>query len=308
VPGGGDGRRRQAPPGPEMAYARPPDSSTQAAPSGPVPEAVTCPGPAASGDETVQWVPSLVQPASRLAAPLAPACSSATSRAAVPVSRSTVTWRVARAPLWTGPLACQVASQGEDAGDAGLRAGGPGERRSRRGVRDGRAVRAHVLPASLVTASGEKVSPWLGRNATVTEVGPSAATSPPLSATPGGVASSHWSLPAGRVNSSQNRFSAAPPIATTAQAVPAAVVMGVASEADPAAGGAAGAGPPEAQPCTAEARTAASTSLRHVCHGQRARAVMIDSAADGRRRRTARRTTTGCCSCPVPGQRRSPAG
>jgi hypothetical protein len=90
-----------------------------------------------------------------------------------------------------------------------------------------------VLPPSLVSASGENISPWLGRNATVTELRASAATRPPLSATPGGVTSSHPPPAAGRVNSSQNLFSAAaePPIATIAHVLPPASVIEVVSGA-----------------------------------------------------------------------------
>ena len=112
-----------------------------------------------------------------------------------------------------------------------------------------------VLPALLVTASGEKVSPWLGRNATLSEAGPPAATSPPLLATPGGVTSFHGSLAAARVNSSQNWFAPAaePPIATIAQVASLAVVIEVASEAVPAGAGAAAApDPPPEQPASTD--------------------------------------------------------
>ena len=129
-----------------------------------------------------------------------------------------------------------------------------------------------VLPASLVTASGEKVSPWLGRNATLSEAGPPAATSPPLLATPGGVTSSHRSLAAARANSSQNWFAPAaePPIATIAQVAPLAVVIEVTSEAVPAGAGAAAApDPPPAQPASTDVPVteAAIMSQRQFRHG-----------------------------------------
>src|ERR1700722_17034137 len=91
---------------------------------------------------------------------------------------------------------------------------------------------AHVLPSSLVVASGEKTRLWLGRMPT-TSGPPSAAamTRPPLSATPGGVTSVHLADPAGRVNSCQklSSLAAEPPITRIPQ-VAAAVDTEVASE------------------------------------------------------------------------------
>src|SRR5215472_17147236 len=87
-------------------------------------------------------------------------------------------------------------------------------------------------------------------------------TSPPLSATPGGVTSFHRALPDGRTNSCQKLLCAAaePPIITTAQ-VPASVCREVARNAAPAGGahraGPSAAGRPEPQPV---ARTAATVS------------------------------------------------
>ena len=67
-------------------------------------------------------------------------------------------------------------------------------------------------PVSLLVASGEKASAWLGRNPTTSEVppAPAAATSPPLSATPSGVTSDQRVAPAGRTNSCQKLFSTRP--------------------------------------------------------------------------------------------------
>jgi hypothetical protein len=80
-------------------------------------------------------------------------------------------------------------------------------------------------PPSVVVASGEKASAWLGRNAATTDPPPSgAATRPPLLATPGGVTSRHAWVPAGRVNSCQKSlcWAAGPPITATAQVPPGA--------------------------------------------------------------------------------------
>src|ERR1700733_7266684 len=89
----------------------------------------------------------------------------------------------------------------------------------------------HRPPASDVVTSGENVRSWLGRNPATSDVAPVAAmTSPPLLATPGGVASFHVVVPAGRTNSSQ-KFSwvaAGPPIWTTAQLAPPLVERDVA--------------------------------------------------------------------------------
>ena len=89
-------------------------------------------------------------------------------------------------------------------------------------------------PALLLVASGEKASPWLGRNPTTSEVPPAppAATRPPLSATPSGVTRDQRLAPVGRMNSCQKLFSDAadPPMTATAQ-VPCAVTSEVASGA-----------------------------------------------------------------------------
>ena len=88
-----------------------------------------------------------------------------------------------------------------------------------------------LRPVSLLVASGEKVRPWLGRKPTSSEVPPAplVATSPPLSATPSGVARDQRLVPAGRTNSCQKLFSDAadPPMTVTAQ-----VPCGVTSEVD----------------------------------------------------------------------------
>src|SRR5580658_8590557 len=90
------------------------------------------------------------------------------------------------------------------------------------------------LPVSLLTASGEKASAWLGRNPTRTDVPPAppVATSPPLSATPSGVTRDQRLAPAGRTNTCQKLFAEAaePPMTVTAQ-VPCAVTSEVDSGA-----------------------------------------------------------------------------
>src|SRR5450755_4272098 len=87
-------------------------------------------------------------------------------------------------------------------------------------------------PPSRVTASGENVRSWLGLKPAAMPPPPSEApTSPPLSATPGGVASDHFAAPAGRVISCQ-KFScsaADPPMSTTAQLAPPGPVREVTS-------------------------------------------------------------------------------
>src|ERR1700733_9339307 len=71
-------------------------------------------------------------------------------------------------------------------------------------------------PPSAVAASGENRRSWLGRTAMVSDVAaPAEATSPPLSATPGGVTSRHVPEFAARSNTSQKAGSA--DIGTTAQ-------------------------------------------------------------------------------------------
>ncbi len=95
-----------------------------------------------------------------------------------------------------------------------------------------------LVPPLLLAASGEKVRSWLGRNPVIIDPPPSPATTrPPLSATPGGVASRQRVVPACRTNSCQKLLccAAGPPICTTAQPAPAAAANEVAS------GGAAGA-------------------------------------------------------------------
>ena len=85
-------------------------------------------------------------------------------------------------------------------------------------------------PASVLVASGEKTRFWLGRKPTVSEVPPPAATSPPLSATPGGVTSDQRLAPARRTKSCQKLLSEAadPPMTAIAQ-VPCAVTSEVLS-------------------------------------------------------------------------------
>ena len=90
----------------------------------------------------------------------------------------------------------------------------------------------HWLPVSAVAASGENVRSWLGRKPAIRDVAPVAAmTIPPLLATPGGVASFHVLVPAGRTNSSQKLLCAAaePPIWTMAQLAPPLLDTDVAS-------------------------------------------------------------------------------
>src|SRR6185437_3116474 len=75
-------------------------------------------------------------------------------------------------------------------------------------------------PASVLVASGEKTRFWLGRTPTTRAEPPPAATSPPLSATPGGVTSDQRPAPAGRAKSCQKPSapSVPPPMTATAQA------------------------------------------------------------------------------------------
>jgi hypothetical protein len=88
----------------------------------------------------------------------------------------------------------------------------------------------------VVDASGEKLSDWLGRKPTTTLPVVGTTTSPPLSATSGGVCSAHCLPPLDSVNSSQNVFvgSSRWPIGNVAQ-VPldaaTEVVSGAPSEA-----------------------------------------------------------------------------
>ena len=73
---------------------------------------------------------------------------------------------------------------------------------------------------SWVVASGEKDRSWLGRNPATTDPAPGLATTrPPLLATPGGVASRHLPVAAGRTNSCQKLLCSAadPPMTATAQ-------------------------------------------------------------------------------------------
>ena len=71
-------------------------------------------------------------------------------------------------------------------------------------------------PPSAVAASGENTRSWLGRTATVSELAPPGeTTSPPLSATPGGVTSFQEAEFPARTNTSQNAGSA--DIGSTAQ-------------------------------------------------------------------------------------------
>src|SRR6266571_3082752 len=89
-----------------------------------------------------------------------------------------------------------------------------------------------LAPPSLVVASGENVRSWLGLNPATRALPPGdAATRPPLSATPGGVASLHLAAPAGRVTSCQKLLCCArePPISSTAQLGPPGTVSEVVS-------------------------------------------------------------------------------
>src|SRR6266568_6358835 len=99
-------------------------------------------------------------------------------------------------------------------------------------------------PPLRVLASGENVRSWLGLKP-ATSAGPpgDAATRPPLSATPGGVASRQLAVPAGLVSSCQKLLCLAldPPISTIAQLGPPGMVSEVTSEGR-AARAAAGAG------------------------------------------------------------------
>src|ERR1700729_1869314 len=84
-------------------------------------------------------------------------------------------------------------------------------------------------PPFAVCAIGEKTRSWLGSTATVSDfASPAEATSPPLSATPGGVTSRHAPEFAARANTSQNAGPA--DIGTTAQSS-ALVAIEVAMEA-----------------------------------------------------------------------------
>src|SRR5207244_655679 len=122
-------------------------------------------------------------------------------------------------------------------------------------------------PASVLVASGEKIRFWLGRKPTTSEAPSPAATSPPLSATPGGVTSDQRSLVTGRKKSCQNLSSASgPPMTATAQ-VPCAVT----SEVD--SGAVTGGGPvpvtlagcdPHPAISPAQARTAAAAVSRRL--------------------------------------------
>ncbi len=88
-------------------------------------------------------------------------------------------------------------------------------------------------PPFAVSASGENTRSWLGRTAIVSDFAPPAeATSPPLSATPGGVTSFHDPEFPARANTSQNAGSA--DIGTTAQSS-AVVAIEVAMETVPGA-------------------------------------------------------------------------
>jgi hypothetical protein len=74
-------------------------------------------------------------------------------------------------------------------------------------------------PLSVLVATGENVRSWLGRKPAATELAPvTAATTPPLLATPAGVASRQAADPAARAKSCQKfSWSAAdPPMSTTA--------------------------------------------------------------------------------------------
>ena len=86
-------------------------------------------------------------------------------------------------------------------------------------------------PPFVVWASGENTRAWLGRTAMVSELAPPAeATSPPLSATPGGVTSFHDPEFPARANTSQNAGFAA--MGTTAQlSVPAATEVAIETDA-----------------------------------------------------------------------------
>ncbi len=92
-------------------------------------------------------------------------------------------------------------------------------------------------PPFAVSASGENTRSWLGRTAIVSDFAPPAeATSPPLSATPGGVTSFHDPEFPARANTSQNAGSA--DIGTTAQSsavVAIEVAMETVPDATPAA-------------------------------------------------------------------------
>ncbi len=130
----------------------------------------------------------------------------------------------------------------------------------------------HWLPVSAVAASGENVRSWLGRKPAISDVAPVAAmTIPPLLATPGGVASFHVLVPAGRTNSSQKLLCAAaePPIWTIAQLAPPLLDTDVASAgplmtaalARLAADGAAGALPQAARISAAPSATPPARAL-----------------------------------------------
>src|SRR6185437_4153772 len=116
-------------------------------------------------------------------------------------------------------------------------------------------------PPSAVCASGENTRSWLGRTATVSDFAPpAAATSPPLSATPGGVTSFHEPEFPVLAKTSQKGGSAA--IGTTAQvSLPAAIDVAIeAAPGAPAAPEAAedAGGPPEPQAARASALATAS--------------------------------------------------
>ena len=70
----------------------------------------------------------------------------------------------------------------------------------------GRNTGFHVLPSSLLRASGEKRSRALGKNPTSTELCDAPTTNPPLSATPGGVTTDQCDEPGEAWSNCQNVF------------------------------------------------------------------------------------------------------
>ncbi len=133
----------------------------------------------------------------------------------------------------------------------------------------GPAAGDQLVPLLVLDASGENVRSWLVRNPVIMDPPPAPATTrPPLSATPGGVASRQRVAPAGRTNSCQKLLccAAEPPISTTAQ--PASLTAN-----DVASGGAGGAAacsvlaagallqPAASRPATASAVTASPLAL-----------------------------------------------
>ncbi len=164
----------------------------------------------------------------------------------------------------------------------------------------------HVLPPSAVAASGENTRSWLGRTATVSDLSPLAeATSPPLSATPGGVTSCHVRELAARSNTSQKAGS--DDIGTTAQlyaCVANEVAIETAARAPPPVPGADAGEAGEDEHATATPAASSASAVKTLGCGRPDQArVMTGSSSAAPSRRAARRTTTSSRRCRGRGRR-----